>query len=239
MIKIKKIINDFYEIHIFGDSHAKCFYRDPKIELGNVTMFNHYKGSVSMKGLTNPNSRLKYGEYIIEKLKSINNNVESKNICVMKFGQVDIEYNYYFKLSKNQESVNKDEFYNTIIKNYISHIKFLESEFKNIKFVINGTNMPNLYDIRNYIKTSIGFDPNEITYEEQYNNHYIFNQKLKEMCDSENITYFDLTDETTVNKKVKPEFVGKDNHFSGGEYVKIYNQNTYDVFVNKLINTII
>ena len=97
MIKINKNINDseLYNIYIFGDSHSKCFYRDKFLKIENINIFNNYKSSVSMKGVTNTDSRLKYGEYIIKELNKININTHIKNICVFKLGQVDIEYNFF------------------------------------------------------------------------------------------------------------------------------------------------
>tara|TARA_R110000796_G_scaffold115820_3_gene227967 strand:- start:205 stop:825 length:621 start_codon:yes stop_codon:yes gene_type:complete len=191
-----------------------------------------------MRGLTNDNSSLKYKDDILHELNIINSNLNTQNICVMKFGQVDIEYNIYNKIYKKNENIDKQDFYINSIKNYILFIKSLKQSFPTIRFIVNGVNMPNTYDMQKYMWDGWEILTPFISYEEQYNDNWLFNSMLQNECQKENIEYFDLTNETTDNKTLKPEFKGKDNHFSGAEFHQIYNKNTYRVFTNKLLNIV-
>ena len=89
-------IQKSYDIYIFGDSHAKCFSRSNYLSFGNIKIFNTFISSASMKGLTNSQSTLNHSNTIINTLN--NSTSTSQKVCVLKFGQVDIEYNYYFKI---------------------------------------------------------------------------------------------------------------------------------------------
>lgn len=237
---IQKLLNSdlTYNIFIFGDSHSKCFYRNEFLNVDNINIYNHYKSSVSMKGLSNLNSRLKYHEFIFDKLTEVQPIENTKNICLLKFGQVDIEYNYFYKVYNNKENLIIEEFYKSLVQNYILYIENLKSSFPHIEFVINGVNMPNMYDIQKYIKDNICFITEEISYESQFRNHLMFNKILSSECVDKNILYFDLTNETTNKNKLKPEFIGRDNHFSGAEFTQIYNNNTYETFIRKLLSII-
>jgi len=226
-----------HNIHIFGDSHSKCFFRDKFIQRENISIYNHYKSSVSMKGLTNEESKHGYGDFIIEKLDNINSD-NNRNIIVLKFGQVDIEYNYYFKIFKKGETLTRVGFYSSIIRDYVSFVKDLSIRYSNLDFIVNGVNVPNMYDLQKYIKDNIGFDMDKIDYVSQFDNHILFNQILYNECEKEKLKYFDLTEETTSGKVLKNEFIGKDNHLSGAETGSFYNENTYSTFINKLISIV-
>lgn len=153
----------------------------------------------------------------------------------MKFGQVDIEYNFYYKLYHKKESLIKDIFYTNIIIDYITFINSLIKQFPHIHFIINGVNMPNVYDLQHYLKLTSGIQIPKTKYENLFNNHNLFNIKLKNKCEEKNIPYFDLTYETTSNGKLKPEFIGKDHHLAGGDSL---NPHTHSIFIDKLLGII-
>tara|TARA_Y100000385_G_scaffold275469_1_gene319895 strand:+ start:1938 stop:2687 length:750 start_codon:yes stop_codon:yes gene_type:complete len=234
-------IQKSYDIYIFGDSHAKCFSRSNYLSFGNIKIFNTFISSASMKGLTNSQSTLNHSNTIINTLN--NSTSTSQKVCVLKFGQVDIEYNYYFKIYNKGEDIDKEKFYDTLIENYILFIKHLKQLFPTIEFIINGVNMPNVYDLQKYMQRKTPNIP-PINYDTQFNNHLDFNSKLIYKCKENGITYFDLTQETTYNNSIIPKFIGKDNHFSGAEHPDALNgsngenYNTYNVFINKLLKTI-
>jgi glycosyltransferase involved in cell wall biosynthesis len=226
-------------IHIFGDSHCKCFihdrYNNGILNFDGITISNNFKSSASLKGVTNKQSTLNYRESIIDTLKLINEDTATRKVCVLKFGQVDIEHNYYYKIYYKNEVIDKDEFYTKLINDYIVFIKFLQDSFPDIQFMVNGVNMPNVYNIQKYLQKKVPLMP-EVEYTDQFDNNFSFNIKLQNACNKNDISYFDLTAETTDNKKIKQEFVGDDNHFIGAGSEP--NFNTHNLFINKLLKNI-
>jgi hypothetical protein len=225
-------------IYLFGDSHCKCFvhdhYNNGVVHSSDFTLYNKFKSTTSARGVVNNKSKKQYGPYIIQTLKNIRHSKDLYNICVLKLGQVDIEYNYYYKVYYKNENINKQDFYIDTVEKYITFVKFLKQSFSDINFIVNGVNMPNVYDLQEYMAREKAIIP-PITYEERFDDHYRFNSLLQDKCTLEGIKYFDLTLETTNNKLLKSEFIGSDNHLAGGDYVNI---NTMNVFVGKLIKTI-
>lgn len=225
-------------IYLFGDSHCKCFvhdhYNGGVLNSSNFTLYNKFRSTTSARGVSNDKSKKQYGPYIIQTLKNISYSKDLYNICVLKLGQVDIEYNYYYKVYYKNENISKQDFYMDTIEKYIMFIKFLKQSFPNINFIVNGVNMPNVYDLQEYMARESAIIPST-TYEEQFEDHYKFNMFLQNKCDLEGIKYFDLTPETTDGKLLKPQFIGTDNHLSGGDKINI---NTMNVFIGKLIKTI-
>ena len=230
---------DSYSVYVFGDSHSRCFSREEKTTYSNIKIHNKYQSSVSMKGLTNPTNTLNYNNVILDTLKSLQLNSSSNIVFVMKFGQVDIEYNYYYKLYKKGESVVKKVFYNKIIKDYINYITSLKKTYPSVQFIVNGVNMPNHYDITKYIQQTIHAPTPHIEYKDQFEGSCLFNKVLQTQCELSEIPYFDLTSETTTGKGIKKEFIGRDHHLSGAEGVgEVVNNNTYEVFRSKLLDTV-
>lgn len=270
----KKIITDDYDcykyFYIFGDSHCLCFGQGDVIVKNtyNIQMLN--QDSSTARGLINPNSTLKYGEHIEHFIKFKNNfgnkpfNTNEKfNYYVFKFGQVDIQVNYYYKKIIKNEIITKDIFFNEVINSYIYYITFL-NRFKNYNILVCGINMPSPTSYKSYLYKVLKLDEihknellDSITLEELNNDTILFNNLLKQECLLNNITYFDLTDECTYinNNQVylRPEFIGNDHHYNGCMSITNLNKymnestdylnhplykNTYNTFINKLIRVI-
>ena len=99
------------EIYLFGDSHSRSFttLKQKTIDVkNNVILYNHYKDSVTIRGLNNSNSSTKYGDFIINQLKAIKD--KSNTIILLKIGQVDLEYSYYYKKIIKKENIILDNF---------------------------------------------------------------------------------------------------------------------------------
>ena len=232
-------------IYIFGDSHSKCFGKK-SLNVNEYILTNLYCPSASMKGLTNPNSFLKYNNKIIKYLDLISHDVfkeRFENICIFKFGQVDIEYNIHYKIHHKKENIDVNKFIRTLVNNYINYILTLTNKYKNIRFIVNGINMPNVYNINNYILKGVLPKGEKllynIKYKTQFNWNYIFNRILLKQCITNKIPYFDLTKGTTINNTIRKKFIGFDNHFSGAEAGRSYDKHyTYQFFQKKLLEAI-
>jgi hypothetical protein len=253
--------NDFKYIFIFGDSHSLCFGQ------GNTLVDNKYniqmlnRDSASARGLINENSTLRYGlditNFINFKkgfgIKPYNFD-ENNNYYLFKFGQVDVQINYYYKIIVKKENIIKKFFFEDIIKDYMDFL----NPFKNSNIIVCGINLPNPTNYKRYLVNCfnrredikmIDDEIEKLTLEEMNNDTLFFNELLKNSCDNYSIKYFDLINECVVwiDKKIvlNPEYIGNDHHYKGcigfntiENNIKIYNEkNNFECFdyVNHLL----
>jgi hypothetical protein len=240
-------------ITLFGDSHTLCFVglsiRANKYLLidkydNKILIKNRNQDSVSITGLKNNDSKLKYNATIY---KNINDN--DNNYYMFKLGQVDVEYIYYYKLFVKKENINIIDFFTKTVDNYLSFLQSLSN--KNI--IVCGINLTSWTHIKyyiNYLSYIINIDVNivsellkDFTLLEKQKNHLLFNNILEKKCIENNIKYFDLTNECcdiSENKiNVKKEYlnVNNDHHYNGcnGNIENKPFNLTYSTFLDKLL----
>ena len=208
---------------------------------------NLYRDSSSARGLDNTNSTLNYGpsikSFITNKSGFDNiqyNKNEGNNHYVFKFGQVDVEYNYYYKLIVKGESVTKDNFYNEVVTKYIKYLLTLGG----YNILVCGINLPSPVDFKKYRSVILEIESTHeqiqnLTLEQINNDAIMFNKLLKNRCD------------------LKSDFHGYDHHYRGSQHILDLNRhmleynikynidetdyishplykNTYNTFINKL-----
>ena len=241
--------NDYTYIYVFGDSHCLCFGQGDTIidNKYNVQMLN--RDSASARGLSNKNSTLNYSADIAKFIylkKSFgdkpNNSDETKNVYLFKFGQVDVQINYYYKLIVKKENVIKKIFFEEIINDYMY---FVEQFSKSYNVLICGINLPNSAHYKEYLINCfnvkdememklVNSEISKITLEEMNADTLLFNELLKNACEHKSIKYFDLTYECAMiidnNVMLNPEYIGTDHHYNGciglnriQNNIKIYN----------------
>jgi hypothetical protein len=184
--------------------------------------------SSSLTGFNKKISRLNYRKKINKMISS-----NSNNYYIFKFGQVDFEYVYYYKIYVLKQEIDINIFINNLINNYIDIINEYKKINKNI--LICGLNICNydnyLKDIKEHLKMEIIVNENDVN-----TNILLFNDTLKNMCEKNNILYFDLIKETTYfeknNIKIKHDYIGFDYHYRGAECQDVYEKN-----INKLPDT--
>ena len=147
------------DIHIYGDSHARSFTVLKEVQHKNVTqkklnlkLMNKSRDSATIRGLTNENSTLQYQTFILQDVKNYLNKKDS--IIVLKFGQVDIEYSYYFKNIVKNENIKFVDFCRDLINSYKQFITKIRSIY-NHKIIISCINLPNYTSdkhLRTYLK---------------------------------------------------------------------------------------
>jgi hypothetical protein len=151
-------------ITLFGDSHTLCFVgssiRANKYLLlnkydKNILIKNRNQDSVSITGLSNNDSKLKYNATIY---KNINDN--DNNYYMFKLGQVDVEYIYYYKLFVKKENINIIDFFTKTVDNYLSFLQSLSN--KNI--IVCGINLTSWTHITAIFKKSIVFSNKNIAF---------------------------------------------------------------------------
>ena len=255
-----KVINEIPNninktITLFGDSHTLCFV-GLSIRANKYLLINKYdkkfliknrnQDSVSITGLKNNDSKLKYNATIYN---NINDN--DNNYYMFKLGQVDVEYIYYYKLFVKKENINIIDFFTKTVDNYILFLQSLPT--KNILVCgINLTSWKNIKSCFKYLSYIINIDVNNIsellkdfTLLEKQKNHLLFNNILEKKCIENNIKYFDLTNECcdiSHNEiSVKNEYLNvcEDHHYNGclgniEDESSSYNI-TYSTFLNKLL----
>lgn len=244
------------QIFLYGDSHCKCFTRD-ETKIGNLIVKNCYYQGASMRGLSNINSKLKYQPFILDNIVK-----HSNDYHVFKFGQVDVEYGFWYKKLIKKENIQQIDFFNKTIDEYIGlMLKIKDNISQNI--ITCGVNLANNIDTvlqelnSTYINWSNGIVkkkraynlkklPRHITVSTQNSGLLTFNNILKRCCDDNCIKYFDTTSECSTKNKAgdiicKDIFKGLDHHYAGAEW-KVPSEHhgsyTHYIFLKALLNSI-
>ncbi len=208
-------------VNIYGDSHCRIFFRDKlKIQKDGICINNKYLSKVSLKGLCNINSKLNMNNRILNDNIQFSNIINDVLIC-LKFGQVDLEYVYYYKKYVKKENINIEDFTDELINIYLNFINKLNN--KNNILIIS-TSLPNPNTYLKAIQTSIGMSI-QVDYTELSKNFNLFNEKLKKMLSINNIFFFDML--PIIGNKIedyyilKKEYIGLDHHLKGSEWISI------------------
>ena len=240
-------------IYLFGDSHARSFTVEKQlIVTPNLKIINCFKDSATIKGLTNSESKLKYGIKIIDILK----NIEDKGaaIIVLKLGQVDVEYGFLFKRLVLGEKITLEDFCNELILKYKQFIESIK-KIHDFRIIICSANIPN-YKSEEYFHDYLIFIfqvlPNskekrvitdaivnqikDAKILEQIKNIHFFNQKLCKFCIDNHRTFLNTTKQFLDRKTgfIKKKFLGQDNHYKdvGGQSKDGLTQK---IFIKKLL----
>ena len=245
MTELRPLVQDkHFVIEIFGCSHCKSFIRN-FINIGNVKIINRGVSSASMTGVTRDSSKLQYKN----KVQNVINNYKKKQkkvYYIFKFGQVDIEYVYFYKTLIKKETLDKNTFYNSIIDKYIEFLLNIKRTNK-IDIIICGSNLISPTNWKRYVKSILKLRslPDDITYKSKQDDVLFFNELLMVKSRENNIKYFDTTNECSKNGILKKEFVGKDHHYRGAEIRDLstyndpyYGYHTHKTFLTKLLSVI-
>ena len=217
---------------MFGDSHCRIFFRKlDKINRENITFYNMYQSKVSIRGLINKNSKLKYRNYIMNTLKKLNIN----SIVCLKFGQIDLEYVYYYKKFVKKQNITLLEFIDETLEIYMSFIKEIQNA--GFKVIVISPNLPNPKFFLHTIQESIGIKIN-IEYIDLCYTFNIFNEKLENYLRNDSIDYFNIfpiigTKELNNQYTLKDEFIGLDHHLKGGEHCSILDKQNPNYGINE------
>lgn len=214
-------------IYIIGDSHVSIFSGVDKGENGNIHMqpefgycytlklgpirkpINKFEKNIPYFTAIKIGSHTAYNSY--DKLHKIEQVIEEydigKNDYIFTcFGQIDVQ-NHLIPNSVKQK-ISLDESIKTCIERYLKTLKYLKSEYPDIKIGAYGA-----------VTTSIGCgNTPKISIEEskKYNNITIrFNELLKQKCLENNILFKDISTKLLLpDGMTNNEFVVDDIHLS-------------------------
>ncbi len=115
-------------IKYFGCSHSIIFGNDEiNIDNKKYKFIDCHQDSVSLKGLSKKSSKTNYKLKIIDELKNNNNN---NDIYILKIGQVDLEFGFYYKINSDGINIDINLFIDELIKiykNFLMEINYLNS----------------------------------------------------------------------------------------------------------------
>ena len=227
-------------IKVFGCSHSRIF-RNVKLDKYSIDCENI--SGATLVGLPKRISTLDIKNRIITYLKE-----NKPNFLILKFGQVDMELRYYYKIVVKGENIDKNEYIKDLISCYESFILGLLEHIDKEKIIIFGINPPALTDKDTcYIYTSkIIFDNNKASHdllkskiesiEERTSFSKLFNINLSEMCIKNNIKYTMVFDEFLNSQNIVSDFFtnNNDHHLKGIEYDESNFEPTNRLFKQKL-----
>lgn len=209
-------------IKIFGDSHSRVF---KKIKLENYNIDVDSISGASLSGLFNKNSKLQVKSKILNYLQH-----NKPSFLILKFGQVDIDLQYYFRLVIKNEKIKKHEYINKLITNYIDFILEISKLYPKQQIIIYGINPPTLIDkqkcfkytlriiaeknINDKIKNKLLNVIDNIEIRTQLSK--LFNETCKKSCIKHNIKYTEVFDEILENNIVMKKFTNNNDHHLKG-----------------------
>lgn len=226
-------------IFIYGDSHCKCFIRD-NIFINNIKIYNKYKSGASLTGFIKGKSLLNYREIIYNNIYKY-----KKDIHLLKLGQVDLEYIYYYKKYIKKENIDIYTYISDLLNNYIKILIFLNKKYNIVVCDLNFCSPTNWYNyLISVLKIKINID---INYNIKNEHILYFNNLLEKLCNKNNIIFLkiNLQSHFLIYNNLNNKYVGKDNHYKGAEISKKYkheNNNdknygldTYFFFIKMLL----
>ena len=214
-------------VYVFGDSHCVIFVGAERNFKSCVAGYD----SASISGLNEKNSRLEYGQHIL----NILNTQPKTYYMLLKLGQVDIEFIMYYKIYIKREIFTFEAFCESLINKYREFINKMLRINRNV--IIASINLPSYHDnmnIRDYIariitnntsslpEINIDAKLSDFSLRKLTENFMYFNELLSNLAKEMNLKFFDpipiFIDNDT--KLLKNEYRYHGHHYNG------YNDNT-------------
>lgn len=227
-------------IKVFGCSHSRIFN---KIKIKDYSINCEPISGATLSGLPKKISTLHVKNRIISYLEK-----NQPSFLILKFGQVDIDLKYYYRLVVKGEYLEQDEYIQQLLLCYNEFISELLPYIDKTKIIIFGINPPALIDKESCFKytSKIILNNNKELYDLLKNNiksieertsfSRSFNDKLNELCISKGIKYTEVFNEFLNSQNiVSNSFThNNDHHLKGIESDQSYFKETNNLFKKKL-----
>lgn len=233
MITINTLLQ--YKLCFIGNSHIDQFHLDKQY----TNIFNAiYCMGASIKGLTNPQSKLQ--------LSSLIDNFQDNNkdySFVFFLGQVDIEFGYYYKCVKLNNKIDINEYIDDIIDKFQTYLlnrvkipfyilSINPTVINNIEHNFNVSfRCPNGKEgFYSEVDTNISFEQYKFIYNDSYETRFeynkLFNDKLEIMCKKNNFRFINLWNSLVKDNKVIDKFIPKatDHHLVTSIYDNLFEK---------------
>lgn len=233
-------------IKIFGDSHSRVF---KKIELQKYKISAEPTSGASLKGLPKSNSKLQLRRKIFTYLKT-----NKPDYLVFKFGQVDIDLGYYYRVVVKNEKIDKREYVNNLITRYINFLNEISRLYPKERIIVFGINPPSLLDKDSCFDYTKGIilknnDSSEMrrklydsieSLNQRTNLSKLFNLTCKYFCEMNHIKYTEVFNKLLNSRNIiSPKFTSNDDHhIKGIENDKTWNNTINNLFKDALIKII-
>ena len=227
-------------IKVFGDSHSRIF---KKCNILNHVIDCENISGATLAGLPKRISTLDVKNRMIDYLKN-----NKPDFLILKFGQVDIDLSYYYKIVVKKEEIDKSEYIQNLLSCYEKLIVELSYYIDKKKIIIFGINPPSLVKKEScYIYTSkIVLNKNEHlsgllkdkieSIQERTYFSKLFNIQLKDMCCKNDIKFIEVFDEFLNSENIVSDMFtnNNDHHLKGIETDESYFEQTKVLFQEKL-----
>ncbi len=232
------------KIICFGDSHGH-YFRNVYPHFADVEPITI--DAATIIGLGRVESTLNARDTIFNQISSLGR----EDYIALKFGQVDIEFGFYYRNAFKGEAISFDSFVQLLVESYINFIQNIKELHPNI--VVCGINLPTIFNhehaVEHTSKTIIEYIEDKSlvqTFLNKLNSIFPsvkdrtlmsidFNAALKKACASIQTPYFDLTEEALnpswglLSSKFRPFVV--DHHYP-------LTYEIVEIFTLKLIMTV-
>jgi hypothetical protein len=231
-------------IKVFGDSHSRIF---KKCNIVNHVIDCENISGATLAGLPKRISTLDVKNRMINYLKN-----NKPNFLILKFGQVDIDLSYYYKIVVKKEKIDKSKYIQNLLSCYERFIVEVSEYIDKKRIIIFGINPPSLVKKEScYIYTSkivlnknknlsdLLRDKIESIQERTYFSK-LFNIQLEKMCCKNDIKFIEVFDEFLNSENIVADMFtnNNDHHLKGIETDKSDFAHTTKLFQEKLESVI-
>jgi hypothetical protein len=164
-------------IHVVGDSHVVPFW-------GSMPFLAHHLGAATAYNLNKKNSTTKSNEQLFK----VSNKLGKKDIVMLSFGEIDCRIHIYYEHKKSNDKYSIGDLIDRTIANYGEVMVQLKERGVNfcVYCVSPATAVGNEYKYPFYGTPEIRSQINRM-----------FNEKLREFCESNGYKFIDIYDKVT------------------------------------------
>ncbi len=221
----RMLLSDSYDVVIVGDSHAGATFLNFN-NIRSIKSLVSYIPGAAATGFSRKESRLRSYERISLGVRQLR-----PRFVVYKFGQVDVEFGYYYRVVYKKDFLDIETFFHAVADLYIRTILHSHADISSIP-IVSCINPPIIADNKSFaikVKATIEGERRRMILDEKFdeivclslnierrtNIARLFNSILKFYCNKYSIKFFDFFDLLTSGNTsiAKEKYINKfDTH---------------------------